>query len=214
MSGTVARMRTSSISATLTGKRISTLSCTADADGLIKASRSSSTASGRKSLAVALLVEGRASAFIDFFTLTHPTTGSTTSNAGISSGSSASSVNVPEEGLAQLQQLLRQEDAAQSGNDVGRAFDANRHLARFFSQLGQLTTAAHFFTKCLKVCEIMSVLQGGDAEINSQTECHLFFCDTWHQESESWGLSLCVCLYVFIISIAINIFIISVVINE
>jgi hypothetical protein len=91
----------------------------------------------RRSLSVAMLVAGRAQAFVDFFMLSQPDAGRP---------------ELPWQSMVLLQEQLVRADAAIRSGDVPTAFDAHRTLAKHFTQLGILENAVFFWKKCLQVC--------------------------------------------------------------
>lgn len=123
-------------------------------DGLASSSQDASriragyqtAAQDRKSLAVQILKEGRAQAFLDFFELSGGS--DSTSSSSARSGDSGS---LSPESLILLQQHLRRADAALSVGDKEQAFDAYRHMGLFFKQMGHREKAKTFFQKSLQV---------------------------------------------------------------
>jgi hypothetical protein len=118
----------------------------------------------REAAAVAMLVEGRASAFIDFFKLTQPAASTadtpaeaSTSPEGVQPPHSEPQQGAggaqgrPAEGLLLLQAQLVRADVALKGGDTLAAFDAFRQLGRYFTQRLQLERAAMFYERCRKV---------------------------------------------------------------
>jgi hypothetical protein len=99
-------------------------------------------------LSVALLKEGRAQAFLDFFELSEGSDGSSSSSSSARLGESSS---LSTASLVLLQQQLQRADAALSAGDKEQAFDAYRHMGLFFKQMGQRDRAKIFFQKCLQV---------------------------------------------------------------
>jgi hypothetical protein len=114
----------------------------------------------RRSLAVAMLTQGRAQAFVDFFMLSQPTSGS---GAATSAGppqqphhqcgvtAADAEQQLPWQTLVLLQEQLVRGDAAGRAHDVPGVFDANRTLARHFTQLGSPGKAMFFWKRCLQV---------------------------------------------------------------
>lgn len=100
----------------------------------------------KQSLAVALLSQGKAQAFIDFFLLTHQGSSDATGSTG-----SCSQGELPLESLEFLQAQTASAHDARRAGDVQAAFDAYRQLGRYFSQLDQLEKAASFYEHCLEV---------------------------------------------------------------
>lgn len=88
----------------------------------------------RRSLSVAMLVEGRAGAFVDFFHLTH-----------------SSGPELPWQSMVLLQEQLVRADTASRDRDLQAAFDAHRTMAKHFTQLGMLQNAVFFWKKGLEV---------------------------------------------------------------
>lgn len=88
----------------------------------------------RRSLSVAMLVEGRAEAFVDFFHLTQ-----------------SSGFELPWQSMVLLQEQLVRADTASRDRDLQAAFDAHRTMAKHFTQLGMLQNAVFFWKKCLEV---------------------------------------------------------------
>jgi hypothetical protein len=106
----------------------------------------------RRYLSVAMLVEGRAEAFVDFFHLTQ------------SSGS-----ELPWQSMVLLQEQLVRADTASRDRDLQAAFDAHRTMAKHFTQLGMLQNAVFFWKKCLEVRGILlDVLLG----LQTAQDCH------------------------------------------
>lgn len=109
----------------------------------------------RRSLSVAMLVEGRAEAFVDFFMLSQPSGGrpGTASEQGQPGGASTSggTSELPWQSMVLLQEQLVRADAASRAGDQQAAFDAHRTMAKHFTQLGMLESAVCFWKKCLQV---------------------------------------------------------------
>jgi len=100
----------------------------------------------RRSLSVAMLIAGRSEAFVDFFMLSQP--------AGQGAAADASSSSTPElpwQSMVLLQEQLVRADAASKAGDMLTAFDAHRHMAKHFTQLGMLENAVFFWKKALQV---------------------------------------------------------------
>ena len=124
----------------------------------------------RRGLAVEILKEGRAQAFLDFFELSG---GSDSSSS--SSGRSAESSSLSPDSLVLLQQQLRRADAALSAGDKEQAFDAYRHMGLFFKQMGHRDNAKTFFQKCLQVGRRYAVAFSSEAAGHT------------HIAARSWG---------------------------
>jgi hypothetical protein len=108
----------------------------------------------RRSLSVAMLVEGRADAFVDFFMLSQPPAQPSAQDTASSSGASpsgSSAAELPWQTMVLLQEQLVRADAANREHDLQAAFDAHRTMARHFTQLGMLENAVFFWKKCLQV---------------------------------------------------------------
>lgn len=101
----------------------------------------------RRSLSVAMLVEGRAAAFVDFFMLSQPPPA-----AQQEGPSSSTAADLPWQSMVLLQEQLVRADAATRDGDLQVAFDAHRTMAKHFTQQGMLENAVFFWRKCLQVC--------------------------------------------------------------
>lgn len=109
----------------------------------------------RRSLAVAMLVEGRAQAFVDFFMLSQPPSaaaGQDDGSSGASTSGRSSVRELPWQSMVLLQEQLVRADAANREHDLQAAFDAHRTMAKHFTQLGMLENSVFFWKKCLQVC--------------------------------------------------------------
>eukprot|EP00798_Chlamydomonas_sp_ICE-L_P016809 gene16810-23091_t len=95
----------------------------------------------KKSLSIALLVEGRPSAFCDFFRLTH---NDTTSTSGVEQ-------DLPIESLLLLKSQLVKADEAQRAGRAEEVYGSYKALAKYFAQMGNLRTAEFFFHRGLNV---------------------------------------------------------------
>ncbi|KAF6257591.1 hypothetical protein COO60DRAFT_1210854 [Scenedesmus sp. NREL 46B-D3] len=114
----------------------------------------------RRSLSVAMLMQGRPHAFVDFFMLSQQQYGSAP-GAGDSAaaaagneavaGSMGSSNDLSLQSLILLQQQLVVADAASKAGQHEQAFAAHAHMARHFTQLGMLDKSVFFWKKCLQV---------------------------------------------------------------
>jgi len=105
----------------------------------------------RKSLAVELLVQGKAQAFVDFFLLTH---GRNAIAATVSpdGAAAAEEIELPLESLLFLHQhTVQAHDAMKAGQPL-QAYDAYKQLGSYYSRLGQVDRAAVFYEKSLQVC--------------------------------------------------------------
>lgn len=98
----------------------------------------------RRSLSVAMLVEGRAAAFVDFFMLSQP--------PAQPEGNSSTAADLPWQSIVLLQEQLVRADAATREGNLQVAFDAHRTVAKHFTQQGMLENAVFFWKKCLQVC--------------------------------------------------------------
>jgi hypothetical protein len=117
----------------------------------------------RESLAVGMLVEGRARAFIDFFELTQSAAdGGGVAGPGPGSeqeqtptppgqGDAGAATAVAPDGLLLLHEQLVAADAAAKAGDARGAFAALRELGRHFTARLQLERAAEFYGKCQQV---------------------------------------------------------------
>jgi hypothetical protein len=109
----------------------------------------------RQSLCLALLVDGRPQAFIDFFELTARRPG------GDSGGSGGGGLQQQQQeqqqqaldpdGLQLVHGQLVRADAALKAGDARGAFGALKQLGRFFAQLALLDRAAEFYGRCRQV---------------------------------------------------------------
>lgn len=115
----------------------------------------------RQSLGVAMLVEGRPHAFVDFFELTEPeATSSSVDTAAAASGVASDTASAGPASLLLLQEQLVRADAALKAEDPRAAFDAYKQLGRYFTQRMQLERAAVFYNKCREVI-VVTGLSGG-----------------------------------------------------
>lgn len=114
----------------------------------------------RKSLAIAMLVEGRPQAFVDFFHLTHATPVSALAPGGQQGEGEASGQDLPHESLLLLKNQLVRADAARQAGNVEEVYSAYKHLAKYFAQLGRLKTAEFFFKQCLYISRDAAWLPG------------------------------------------------------
>jgi hypothetical protein len=123
----------------------------------------------RRSLSIALLVEGRPQAFVDFFRLTHsqggdgaaPAIGSFRRQQG--AGGVTASIppsDIPQESLVLLKQHLAQADAARKAGAVEDVYSSYKLLAKHFAQLGKLRTSEFFFRQCLHISKESGWLPG------------------------------------------------------
>jgi hypothetical protein len=101
----------------------------------------------RRSLSVAMLVEGRAAAFVDFFMLSQPP-----SATALQEGNSSTAAELLWQSMVLLQEQLVRADSATREGDLQVAFDAHRTMAKHFTQQGMLENAVFFWKKCLQVC--------------------------------------------------------------
>lgn len=116
----------------------------------------------RKSLSVAMLVQGRPQAYVDFFMLSQPQFGSAAAAVGEGDAGprTSSQSDLPAQTLLMLQEQLIKADAASKAGQHEQAFDAHRQMARHFTQLGMLDKSVFFWKKCLQVwIERMDPLQ-------------------------------------------------------
>lgn len=104
----------------------------------------------KKSLSISLLVEGRPSAFCDFFRLTH----------GDASTSGPADGELPLESLLLLKAQLVKADAAQRLARTEEVYGSYKALAKYFAQLGRLRTAEFFFQRGLNVAHNAGWLPG------------------------------------------------------
>lgn len=100
----------------------------------------------RRSLSVAMLVEGRAAAFVDFFMLSQPPPA-----AQQEGNNSRTAADLPWQSMVLLQEQLVRADAATREGNLQVAFDAHRTMAKHFTQQGMLENAVFFWKKCLQV---------------------------------------------------------------
>eukprot|EP00879_Flechtneria_rotunda_P023098 GHRR01024417.1.p1 GENE.GHRR01024417.1~~GHRR01024417.1.p1 ORF type:complete len:501 (+),score=169.42 GHRR01024417.1:22-1524(+) len=107
----------------------------------------------RKSLSVAMLVQGHPQAFVDFFMLSQPQLGSTAADETLPDHSlqGAATSDMPIQSMVFLQEQLIRANAETIAGQHQQAFDAYRVLARHFTQQGMLEKAVFFWKKCLKV---------------------------------------------------------------
>lgn len=135
----------------------------------------------RRSLSVAMLVEGRADAFVDFFMLiqppAQPSAQDTASSSGVSTSGSSSSAELPWQSMVLLQEQLVRADAANREHDLQAAFEAHRNMARHFTQLGMLENAVFFWKKCLQVRHVQDYTKALSPhhcqQQSCQQPCHL-----------------------------------------
>lgn len=113
----------------------------------------------RRSLSVAMLMQGRPQAFVDFFMLSQSQYGSapaaeSSTAAAVSEAASASlgsGSSLQLQSLILLQQQLVVADAASKAGQHEQAFAAHALMARHFTQLGMLDKSVFFWKKCLQV---------------------------------------------------------------
>eukprot|EP00882_Tetradesmus_deserticola_P021654 GHRQ01023441.1.p1 GENE.GHRQ01023441.1~~GHRQ01023441.1.p1 ORF type:complete len:301 (+),score=125.10 GHRQ01023441.1:229-1131(+) len=112
----------------------------------------------RRSLSVAMLMQGRPHAFVDFFMLSQQQYGSapTAENSAVAAahseaGGVSRSPELSLQSLILLQQQLIVADAANKAEQHEQAFAAHAHMARHFTQLGMLDKSVFFWKKCLQV---------------------------------------------------------------
>jgi hypothetical protein len=116
----------------------------------------------RKSLSIAMLVQGKPQAFVDFFMLTQlqqqPVTAAVTTDADqhINEGAFGSAADIQTLELSLQTMMLLQEqlmlaDTAIRQGSYAQAFNAHRAMANHFTQLEILHKAIFFWRKCLKV---------------------------------------------------------------
>lgn len=102
----------------------------------------------KKSLSIAMLVEGRPSAFCDFFRLTHV-------EATASGGN-----EIPIESLLLLKTQLVKGDEARRMGRAEEMYTCYKALAKYFTQLGDLRTAEFFFQRGLNVAHDVKWVPG------------------------------------------------------
>jgi hypothetical protein len=114
----------------------------------------------RRSLSVAMLMQGRPHAFVDFFMLSQSQYGSAPAAENsaavaaadqVAAGGMSSSSELSLQSLILLQQQLVVADAASKAGQHEQAFAAHAHMARHFTQLGMLDKSVFFWKKCLQV---------------------------------------------------------------
>lgn len=115
----------------------------------------------RRSLSVAMLVQGRPQAFVDFFMLSRPGYGSALAASqaaanGSDEAAGSNSTGQPDgelslQSLILLQEQLITADAAFKAGQHEQAFAAYAYLAKHFTQLGMLEKAVFFWKKSLQV---------------------------------------------------------------
>jgi hypothetical protein len=109
----------------------------------------------RRSLSVAMLMQGRPHAFVDFFMLSQSQYGSApaaeNSAAAAAANEAGSSGELSLQSLILLQQQLVVADAASKAGQHEQAFAAHAQMARHFTQLGMLDKSVFFWKKCLQV---------------------------------------------------------------
>jgi hypothetical protein len=121
----------------------------------------------RRSLSVAMLMQGRPHAFVDFFMLSQPQYGSAPAaeNSAAAAGSEAVAANtgggseLSLQSLILLQQQLVVADAASKAGQHEQAFAAHALMARHFTQLVMLDKSVFFWKKCLQVGQRGCMLQ-------------------------------------------------------
>ncbi|GFH13787.1 uncharacterized protein HaLaN_09733 [Haematococcus lacustris] len=92
----------------------------------------------KKSLSIAMLIDGRPQAFVDFFHLTH-----------FPGGRAEQQEELPQNSLLFLKTQLVKADIARQSHQVEEVYGAYKLLAKYFAQLGRLQTAEFFFKQCL-----------------------------------------------------------------
>lgn len=114
----------------------------------------------RKSLSVAMLVQGRPQAFVDFFMLSQPHFGSAAAAEHSEDADQGNSQNtLTLQTLILLQEQLIRADAGSRSGQHEEAFDAHRQMARHFTQLGMLDKSVFFWKKCLQAsgCYVLDI---------------------------------------------------------
>lgn len=119
----------------------------------------------RKTLAVELLAQGRAHAYLDFFNLSQPAAGADNQPSSSSSGDPRGAAgtcstsgrtgdtDLQQQSLILMKEQLQRADAAAAAGQAPEAYDAYRQLGLHFKQLGYRLRAQAFFKKCLRVSQ-------------------------------------------------------------
>jgi hypothetical protein len=122
----------------------------------------------RRSLSVAMLMQGRPHAFVDFFMLSQSQYGSAPAAENSAAAAAAneaaaggmgSSSELSLQSVILLQQQLVVADAVSKAGQHEQAFAAHAHMARHFTQLGMLDKSVFFWKKCLQVRQHESTQQ-------------------------------------------------------
>jgi len=108
----------------------------------------------KKSLSIALLLEGRPEAFVDFFNVSHGAPG------GPSTSGREEDVELPQEALLLLKAQLSKADAARVDGNVEAHFSAFKVQAKYFLQLGRLRHAEFFLRRAQRLARDAGWVKG------------------------------------------------------